>query len=104
VTVLNEQEAKNLGLAYEVSHYDLLDLDRAIADSEAHGFVKVLTVPGKDKILGVTIVGQPAGELIAEYVLAMKWRWCINKLMALIPLTPIVSRQNCPYPNGNRHA
>ena len=74
MTVLNEQEAKNLGLAYEVSHYDLLDLDRAIADSEAHGFVKVLTVPGKDKILGVTIVGQPAGELIAEYVLAMKYK------------------------------
>jgi pyruvate/2-oxoglutarate dehydrogenase complex dihydrolipoamide dehydrogenase (E3) component len=69
---LNEQEAKEKGIAYEVTKYGIDDLDRAIADSEAHGFVKVLTVPGKDRILGVTIVGTHAGDLLAEYVLAMK--------------------------------
>jgi pyruvate/2-oxoglutarate dehydrogenase complex dihydrolipoamide dehydrogenase (E3) component len=69
---LNEQDAKAQGVAYEVTRYGIDDLDRAIADSEAHGFVKVLTVPGKDRILGVTIVGVHAGDLLAEYVLAMK--------------------------------
>ena len=69
---LNELEAKEQDIAYEVTKYEIDDLDRAIADSEDHGFVKVLTVPGKDKILGVTIVGEHAGDLIAEYVLAMK--------------------------------
>jgi pyruvate/2-oxoglutarate dehydrogenase complex dihydrolipoamide dehydrogenase (E3) component/uncharacterized membrane protein YdjX (TVP38/TMEM64 family) len=69
---LNEQEAKEQGIPYEVSVYGLDDLDRAIADGEAHGFVKVLTVPGKDRILGVTIAGEHAGDLLAEYVLAMR--------------------------------
>ena len=69
---LNEQEAKEKGVAYEVTRYGIDDLDRAIADSAAHGFVKVLTVPGKDRILGVTIVGVHAGDLLAEYVLAMR--------------------------------
>ncbi|MDP1687289.1 FAD-dependent oxidoreductase, partial [Hydrogenophaga sp.] len=69
---LNEQEAKEKGIAVEVTRYGIDDLDRAIADSEAHGFVKVLTVPGKDTILGVTIVGTHAADLLAEYVLAMK--------------------------------
>ncbi|KZZ59339.1 FAD-dependent oxidoreductase, partial [Oleiphilus sp. HI0123] len=64
---INEQEAKAQGIAYDVSRYDIDDLDRAIADGEAHGFIKVLTVPGKDKILGVTIVGHHAGDIIAEY-------------------------------------
>ena len=66
---LNEIEAKEKGIPYEVTTYGIDDLDRAIADSEAHGFLKVLTVPGKDKILGVTIVREHAGDLIAEYVL-----------------------------------
>jgi len=91
---LNEQEAKNLGLAYEVSHYDLADLDRAIADSEAHGFVKVLTVPGKDKILGVTIVGEHAGDLIAEYVLAMKYKIGLNKVLGTIHIYPTLAEAN----------
>lgn len=69
---LNELEAKEKGVAYGFSVYGIDDLDRAIADGEAHGFVKVLTVPGKDRILGVTIVGEHAGDLIAEYVPAMK--------------------------------
>ncbi|HXE39647.1 MAG TPA: FAD-dependent oxidoreductase, partial [Azonexus sp.] len=69
---LNEQEAAEQGIASEVTTYGIDDLDRAIADGEAHGFIKVLTVPGKDRILGVTIVGEHAGDLIAEYVLAMK--------------------------------
>ena len=68
---LSEQDAKDKGIAYEMVRYELDDLDRAIADSAAKGFVKVLTVPGKDKILGVTIVGEHAGDLLAEFVLAM---------------------------------
>ena len=71
---LNEQEAKEQNIAHEVTIYQMDELDRAIAESATQGFVKVLTPPGKDKILGVTIVGDHAGELLAEYVLAMKYK------------------------------
>jgi pyruvate/2-oxoglutarate dehydrogenase complex dihydrolipoamide dehydrogenase (E3) component len=91
---LNEQEAKAQGIAYEVSRYGIDDLDRAIADSEAHGFVKVLTVPGKDKILGVTIVGTHAGDLLAEYVLAMKHGLGLNKILGTIHTYPTLSEAN----------
>jgi dihydrolipoamide dehydrogenase len=91
---LNEQEAKAKGIAYEVVKYGLDDLDRAIADSAAHGFVKVLTVPGKDKILGVTIVGEHAGDLIAEYVMAMKHGLGMNKLLGTIHIYPTLTEAN----------
>ena len=91
---LNEQEAKEKGIPYEVSRYGIDDLDRAIADSEAHGFVKVLTVPGKDKILGVTIVGEHAGDLIAEYVLAMKHGIGLNKILGTIHIYPTLAEAN----------
>ena len=91
---LNEQDAKQQGIAYEVSTYGIDDLDRAIADSEAHGFVKVLTKPGKDKILGVTIVGAHAGELIAEFVLAMKHGLGLNKILGTIHIYPTMSEAN----------
>jgi len=91
---LNEQEAKEKGIAYEVSRYDIDDLDRAIADSEAHGFIKVLTVPGKDRILGVTIVGEHAGDLIAEYVLAMKHGIGLNKILGTIHIYPTLAEAN----------
>ena len=91
---LNETEAKEKGVAYEVSRYDIDDLDRAIADSEAHGFVKVLTVPGKDKILGVTIVGTHAGDLLAEYVLAMKHGIGLNKILGTIHIYPTMAEAN----------
>ncbi len=91
---LNEQEAKQQGIAYEVSVYGLDDLDRAIADSEARGFVKVLTQPGKDKILGVTIVGAHAGDLITEFVLAMKHKLGLNKLLSTIHIYPTMSEAN----------
>lgn len=90
----NEQEAKERGIAYEVSRYDIDDLDRAIADSEAHGFIKVLTVPGKDRILGVTIVGEHAGDLIAEYVLAMKHGIGLNKILGTIHIYPTLAEAN----------
>ena len=70
------------------------DLDRAIADGTAHGFVKVLTVPGKDKILGVTIVGEHAGDLLAEYVLAMKHGLGLNKILGTIHTYPTLSEAN----------
>ncbi len=91
---LNEQEAKEQNIAYEVVSYDINDLDRAIADSEAHGFVKVLTQPGKDKILGVTIVGEHAGDLIAEFVLAMKHNLGLNKILGTIHIYPTMAEAN----------
>jgi pyruvate/2-oxoglutarate dehydrogenase complex dihydrolipoamide dehydrogenase (E3) component/uncharacterized membrane protein YdjX (TVP38/TMEM64 family) len=91
---LNETEAKEKGVAHEVSRYDIDDLDRAIADSEAHGFIKVLTVPGKDRILGVTIVGEHAGDLIAEYVLAMKHGIGLNKILGTIHIYPTMAEAN----------
>ncbi|MDI6746402.1 MAG: FAD-dependent oxidoreductase [Rhodocyclaceae bacterium] len=91
---LNEQEAKEKNIPCEVSRYDIDDLDRAIADSEAHGFIKVLTVPGKDKILGVTIVGEHAGDLLAEYVLAMKHGIGLNKILGTIHIYPTLAEAN----------
>jgi pyruvate/2-oxoglutarate dehydrogenase complex dihydrolipoamide dehydrogenase (E3) component/uncharacterized membrane protein YdjX (TVP38/TMEM64 family) len=91
---LNEQEAREKGIAYEVTKYGIDDLDRAIADSEAHGFVKVLTVPGKDRILGVTIVGTHAGDLLAEYVMAMKHGLGLNKMLGTIHTYPTLAEAN----------
>ena len=91
---LNEQEARAQGIAFETSTYKLDDLDRAIADGEAHGFVKVLTVPGKDRILGVTIVGEHAADLIAEYVLAMKHGIGLNKILGTIHIYPTLAEAN----------
>ncbi|MCG8610758.1 MAG: FAD-dependent oxidoreductase [Pseudomonadales bacterium] len=91
---LSEAEAQAQNIAYEVTRYGIDDLDRAIADSEAHGFVKVLTVPGKDKILGVTIVGHHAGELIAEYVTAMKYNLGLNKILGTIHIYPTLTESN----------
>ena len=97
---LNEQEAKEQKVPHEVTIYGIDDLDRAIADGEAHGFVKVLTVPGKDRILGVTIVGEHAGDLIAEYVLAMKYGIGLNKILATIHIYPTLAEAN-KYAAGN---
>ncbi len=91
---LNEQEAKEKNIPFEVTRYGLDDLDRAIADSAAHGFVKVLTVPGKDKILGVTIVGLHAGDLLAEFVLAMKHGLGLNKILGTIHTYPTLAEAN----------
>jgi dihydrolipoamide dehydrogenase len=91
---LNETEAKEKGIAYEVSLYGIDDLDRAIADEEAHGSVKVLTVPGKDRILGVTIVGEHAGDLIAEFVMAMRHGLGLNKILGTIHIYPTLAEAN----------
>jgi pyruvate/2-oxoglutarate dehydrogenase complex dihydrolipoamide dehydrogenase (E3) component len=91
---LNEQEAKEKNIPYEMTRYGIDDLDRAIADSEAHGFVKVLTVPGRDRILGVTIVGTHAGDLLAEYVLAMKHGLGLNKILGTIHTYPTLAEAN----------
>lgn len=91
---LNEQEAKEKGVAYEVTRYGIDDLDRAIADSAAQGWIKVLTVPGKDKILGVTIVGEHAGDLLAEYVLAMKQGIGLNRILGTIHIYPTLAESN----------
>lgn len=91
---LNEQEAKEKGIAYEVTRYGLDDLDRAIADGADHGFVKVLTEPGKDRILGVTIVGEHGGDLMAEFVLAMKHGLGLNKILGTIHAYPTWAEAN----------
>ena len=91
---LNEQEAKEQGIDYEVTTYGIDDLDRAIADGQAYGFVKVLTQQGKDKILGVTLVGPHSGDLIAEFVLAMKHGLGMNKLLGTIHIYPTMTEAN----------
>ncbi|MFQ5756806.1 MAG: FAD-dependent oxidoreductase [Acidiferrobacterales bacterium] len=91
---LNEQDAKEKGIAYEVTTYGIDDLDRAITDEEAHGVVKVLTVPGKDKILGATIVGEHAGDIIAEYVAAMRHGLGLNKILGTIHIYPTFAEAN----------
>jgi pyruvate/2-oxoglutarate dehydrogenase complex dihydrolipoamide dehydrogenase (E3) component/uncharacterized membrane protein YdjX (TVP38/TMEM64 family) len=91
---LNEQDATAKGIAFEVTTYDIGELDRAIADEAAHGIVKVLTVPGRDRILGVTIVGEHASEMIAEFVLAMRHRIGLNKLLRTIHVYPTFSEAN----------
>ncbi len=91
---LSEDEAKAKDISYEVVKFKLEALDRAIADRATAGFVKVLTVPRKDKILGVTIVGQHAGDLIAEYVQAMKYGLGLNKVLGTIHIYPTMSEAN----------
>ena len=91
---LSEAEAKEQGIAYEVTRYGLDDLDRAIAESEDHGFIKVLTPPGKDKILGAVVVGTHGGEILAEFTLAMKHGLGLNKILGTIH----------PYPTWNESA
>jgi len=97
---INETEAQQQGIAYEVTTYNIADLDRAIADEAAHGMIKVLTVPGRDKILGVTIVGEHAAELIAEYVMAMKHNIGLNKILGTIHIYPTMAEAN-KYVAGN---
>ncbi len=91
---LNQSEATERGIAHEITVYAMDDLDRAIADGEAHGFVKVLTVPGKDRILGVTIVGEHAADLLAEFVLAMRHGLGLNKLLGTIHIYPTLAEAN----------
>jgi pyruvate/2-oxoglutarate dehydrogenase complex dihydrolipoamide dehydrogenase (E3) component/membrane protein DedA with SNARE-associated domain len=91
---LSEAEARTQGVAYEVTRYGLDDLDRAIAESEDHGFIKVLTPPGKDKILGAVVVGSHGGEILAEFTLAMKHGLGLNKILGTIH----------PYPTWNESA
>ncbi len=97
---LNETEAREKGVAYEVTTYGIDDLDRAIADGEAHGLVKVLTVPGKDRILGATVVGEHAGDLIAEFVMAMRHGIGLNKILGTIHIYPTLAEAN-KYAAGN---
>ncbi|ART81461.1 pyridine nucleotide-disulfide oxidoreductase [Oceanisphaera profunda] len=91
---LNEQEATAQHIAYEVTRFNLSELDRAITDGSDQGFIKVLTPPGKDRILGVTIVGEHAGDLLAEYVLAMKHGLGLNKILGTMHVYPTLAEAN----------
>ncbi len=97
---INEIEAKEKNIPYEVTTYGIDDLDRAIADGTAHGLIKVLTVPGKDKILGATIAGEHAGDLIIEFVTAMKYSIGLNKILGTIHIYPTLAEAN-KYVAGN---
>jgi len=88
---LSEDDARREGVEYEVTRYDIGDLDRAIAEGEGHGVVKVLTPPGKDRILGATIVGEHAGDLIAEFALAMKQGAGLNKILGTVHAYPTLA-------------
>jgi len=94
---INEQEAIEQGIDYEITRFDFEELDRAITDSAANGFIKVITPKGKDKILGVTIVSEHAGDLIAEFVLAMKHGLGLNKILGTIHSYPT-------WAEGNKYA
>jgi pyruvate/2-oxoglutarate dehydrogenase complex dihydrolipoamide dehydrogenase (E3) component/uncharacterized membrane protein YdjX (TVP38/TMEM64 family) len=91
---LNEQEARAQGIAYDLTRYELAELDRAIVDGTNQGFIQVLTMPGKDRILGVTIVAAQAGELLAEFVLAMRHGLGMNKILATIHIYPTLAEAN----------
>ncbi|MBT4832954.1 MAG: FAD-dependent oxidoreductase [Porticoccaceae bacterium] len=91
---LNELEAAEQGIEVEVTEYDLADLDRAIADGNANGVVKVLTAPGTDRILGATILGPQAGELLTEFVTAIKFNLGLNKILSTIHSYPTLSEAN----------
>ena len=91
---LTETEANQLGVAFEVTRFPLEELDRAIVDNAETGFVKVLTPPGKDTLLGVTIVGEHAGELLTEFVLAMRWKLGLGKIMGAIHAYPTMAEAN----------
>ncbi len=91
---LNEREAQAQGVAYEVTRFALSELDRAIADGATRGFVKVLTVPGKDRILGATIAGAQAAELLAEYVLAMQHGLGLGKILGTVHSYPTMAEAN----------
>ncbi len=91
---LNEREARDKGITYEVTRYELDELDRAITENDTQGFIKVLTVPGKDRILGATIVGTHGGELIAEFTLAMRHKLGLNKLLGTIHAYPTWAEAN----------
>ncbi|MDT8443542.1 MAG: FAD-dependent oxidoreductase [Desulfuromonadales bacterium] len=91
---LNETDARQQNIDHEVTVFELAELDRAIAESETHGWIKIITPPGKDKILGVTIVGSHAGDLIAEYILAMKHGLGLNKILGTIHPYPTLAEAN----------
>ena len=91
---LSEAEAKERNIAYELTRYEMEHHDRSLADGEAHGFIKILTAPGKDKILGVTIVGHHAGEVIGEFVFAMTHRMGLKKISAVTHIYPTLLEAN----------
>ena len=101
---LSEEEAKQRGTPYEITRYELNEHDRALADGEARGFIKILTVPGKDKILGVTIVGYHAGEIIGEFVFAMTHGMGLGKISAVTHIYPTLLEANKFAANAWRNA
>ena len=97
---INERDAAEQDIDVEVTRYEFAELDRAVAESARKGFIKVLTPPGKDKILGVTIVSEHAGDLLAEFVIAMKHDLGLNKILGTIHAYPTWA-EGAKYAAGN---
>jgi pyruvate/2-oxoglutarate dehydrogenase complex dihydrolipoamide dehydrogenase (E3) component len=91
---LSETEAKLKNIEYDVSRYEIDDLDRAIVDRENQGFVKIITQKNKDRILGVCIVGYHASELITEFILAMKHGLGLKAVLSTIHIYPTLTESN----------
>lgn len=91
---INEIEAKLKNIEYDLYKYEISELDRAIADGEAKGFIKVLTKKNTDEILGVNIIANHSGEMIQEYVLAMKYKIGLNKILGTIHAYPTMVEAN----------
>jgi pyruvate/2-oxoglutarate dehydrogenase complex dihydrolipoamide dehydrogenase (E3) component len=91
---LSQAEAEDRGIAYEVTRHELAEVDRAVTDGSEHGFIKVLTVPGKDRVLGATIVAPEAGELITEYVAALTHGYGLKAIMGTIHSYPTLAELN----------
>lgn len=91
---LSEADARARGVPFEATRYSINTLDRAIADGAAHGFVKVLTRPGSDQILGATVVSEHAGEVLAEFVLAMRHGLGLNAILGTVHSYPTWAEAN----------
>jgi pyruvate/2-oxoglutarate dehydrogenase complex dihydrolipoamide dehydrogenase (E3) component len=101
---LSETQATDEGVAFEVTRFELRESDRALADGQETGFVKVLTPPGSDRILGATIVGTHAGEMLPEFILAMTHGLGLKKITGAIHVYPTLSEANKAAANAWRRA
>ena len=90
---LSETEAINKNVTHEITQFPFSDIDRARTDNITEGFIKVVTGK-KGKILGASIVGPQAGELIHEYVLAIKKGMNLGELSSLIHIYPTLAQIN----------
>ncbi|MXZ43622.1 MAG: FAD-binding protein [Gammaproteobacteria bacterium] len=85
---VSENDATRLRIPHEVTKYSFAELDRAVAEGTSKGFVKLITKPGKDTLLGACIVGPSAGELISSCINAMRHGYGVNSILSTIHVYP----------------